>query len=63
MKELLNKVKTYCKKQSKASRDEMYEHAKIDLNRAYNTGYCLGYAHALESVADMLDGKEIVKRA
>ena len=63
MEELLNKVKTYCKEQSKASRDEMWEHAKIDLNQGHNAGYCLGYAHAMEAVADMLDGKEIVKRA
>ena len=63
MEELLNKVKTYCKEQPAKSREEMYEHAKIGLNRRFNSGYCLGYAHAMEAVADMLDGKEIVKRA
>ena len=62
MEELLSKVKTYCKEQSAKSRDEMYEH-KESINRGHNTGYCLGYAHAMEAVADMLDGKEIVKRA
>ena len=63
MEELLNKVKIYCKEQSAKSRSEMYEYVKIDLNQGHNAGYCLGYAHALEAVADMLDGKEIVKRA
>ena len=63
MEELLNKVKTYCKEQSKASRDEMNEYAKTHHGSGHNTGYCLGYAHGLEAVADMLDGKEIVKRA
>ena len=60
---LLNKVQAYCKEQSAKSRKEMCEHAKESTNRRFNTGYCMGYAHALESVADMLDGKEIVKRA
>jgi len=59
MEELLNKVKTYCKEQSAKSREEIKE----SINRGHNTGYCLGYAHALEAVADMLDGKEIVKRS
>ena len=63
MEELLNKVKTYCKERSAKSREEIYKHAKESINRGHNTAYCLGYAHALESVADMLDGKEIVKRA
>ena len=63
MEELLNKVQAYCKEQSAKSRDEMYDHAKESINRRFNSGYCMGYAHALESVADMLDGKEIVKRA
>ena len=78
MEELLNKVKTYCKERSAKSREEFKESIKTyckeqsaksrgevkeSTNRGFNTGYCLGYAHALESVADMLDGKEIVKRA
>ena len=59
MEDLLN----YCKEQSAKSREEMYNHAKESINSGHNTGYCMGYAHAMEAVADMLDGKEIVKRA
>ena len=66
MEDLLSKVKAYCKENSRKSRAEMSEYAnKIapDYQKGHNTGYCLGYAHALEAVESIILGRDIVERA